>query len=291
MRRKAMNVRALLVVSLVAIVTLPASAALTLLTGPSGASHVNNLVTNGSFENGAPSPAGSKYYWATGSSYTPFSVPSGWQSAGTPNTYATWGNDGPGTPHTQFSDNLPDGANSVYFGNADTTVNQPPTWNADGTVSFPAAPTFSPVYGGPCQLWQTVSTNTSPAPSYLLSFWASGEAALTSAFNTDGIFGLKVTNVLPGDPIQYLTAPGGNGLVGKSIRYDYSFVPLNPLLPVTVEFTNWGHLNLNANQYATELVIDDVIVNPVPEPATLTMLAVVGLAVFTRRRLSSKPMM
>src|SRR5687768_16274713 len=212
-----MFARALLGVLVICIGTIPAFAGLTLLTGPSGATHVNNLVTNGSFETGAPTPAGSKYYWATGTTLTsfPFSVPTGWQSAGTQSTYATWGNDGPGTPHTQFSDVLPDGANAVYFGNSDTAVDQSPGWNSDGTVSFTGDPTFTPSYGGPCRLWQTVNTDTFVAPSYLLSFWASGEAALNSAFAIDSVFGLKVTNVLSGDPIQYLTAPGGNGLVGK----------------------------------------------------------------------------
>ena len=38
----------------------------------------------------------------------------------------------------------------------------------------------------------------------------------------DGIFGLRITNV-PGDPIQYLTAGGGLGMLGQSHVYHYDF--------------------------------------------------------------------
>jgi hypothetical protein len=260
-----------------------ARAGLTLLTSPPPVGGTN-LVSNGSFEIGAPVTPGNKYYWATGTTLNnfPFAVPSGWQSSGASQSYASWGNDN--APHIQFSDTLPDGNNAVYFGNAETTVSQPPNYNPDGTVSFPAPPTFSPQYGAPVQLWQTVPTNTSPAPSYRLSFWASGEAALFGAFPQPSIFGLRVTNTLPGDPIQYLTSPNGTGGFPASIRFDYDFVPLNTSLPVTIEFTNWGHLGPNS----TELALDDVSVRAiVPEPGMSWMvLAVTGRILCGRRRRS-----
>jgi hypothetical protein len=275
----------LLALAPLALVAANASGSLTLLNAPPPASSSGNLVTNGSFEQGAPAIAGNKFYWATGTTLTsfPFAAPGGWQSAGTAATYASWGRDGPFNS-IQLSDNLPDGQNAVYFGNAGTTIDQPATFNPDGTVSFPASPTFTPQYGGPCRLWQSVPTHLTPAPSYRLSFWASGEAARFAAYPSDGVFGLRVTNVLPGDPIQYLAAPGGQSTLGASHRFDFDMVPLNPLLPITVEFINWGHLNIAGNEVGTELVIDDVIVNaaiPAPSAAALPVLA---LALSTRRR-------
>ena len=126
-----------------------------------------------------------------------------------------------------------------------------------------------------------------PAPSYILSFWTSGEdtgSAPATPFTGDGIFGLRVTNVLAGDPTIYLTTPSGLSSLGTSVRYEFSFVPLNPLSPVDVEFINWGHFSLNGNPLATELVLDDVIVNAVvPEPGMLGIAGVVIISALATR--------
>lgn len=266
----------------------PAAATLNLLAGPQQGTHVGNLVTNGSFETGAPAPNTAGYYWATGTGNAPFSVPPGWTSSGGPLNYALWYSTGSGPYQTNYSDNLPDGVSGLYFGNLTTTIDKTPTWNGNGTVSFPSAPTFTPTYGQPVRLVQTVPTNTNIAPAYILSFWVSGEDA---AFNQwiDGLFGLRVTNVLAGDPIQYLTTTGGQGSLGKSIRYEYQFTPLNPLAPVDIEFINWGHLNgwpgSAGNTFTTELVLDDVIVNTVPGPGAVgPALGAIGLVGVIRRR-------
>ncbi len=264
-----------------------AAASLTLLSGPQQGTHTGNLVTNGSFEIGAPPPNAFGFFWATGTSSAPFAVPTGWSSAGGPSNYARWYSTGTGPYQTNFSANLPDGAQGLYFGNLTTTIDQAPTWNANGTVSFPAAPNFSPVYNQPVRLWQSVPTNTNIAPAYILSFWVSGEDT-SSAQWTDGLFGLRVSNVLPGDPIQYLATPGGQTSLGSSIRFEYQFTPINPSLPVTVEFLNWGHINgypgSSANLFTTELVLDDVIVNAIPAPATAPLAAAALLLASRRRR-------
>ena len=206
-----------------------------------------------------------------------------------------WGNDATVPQSLQGSDGLPDGDAALYFGNgAPVLVSQPPTFNANGTVSFPAPPTFTTFYSPvPVTLTQSINTPANPSPSYSFSFWVSGEGAVNGQqFTERGIFGLQVTNVLSGDPIQYLTVPNGVGnSFGVSHLYEYTFTPLNPLLPVDIKFINWGHLDLTAyggSNFTTELVLDDVIINSVPEPGTFAMLgfgvlALVGCRTLRRR--------
>ncbi len=270
---------------LVAATTLPVHASLTLLSGPQTCTHAGNLVTNGSFENGSPGPGmANVQYWATGTTNTPFAVPPGWSSSGPAANYAQWGADSVSSPWSlRSSATLNDGNVGMYFGNGITTFDQAPTFNADGSVSYPATPNSSK--GAPVSLWQSVPTHLSPAPSYCLGFWVSGEDAAVPPGWHEGVFGLKVTNVLAGDPTQYFAVPIGSGPQGAARWYEFSFVPLNPLAPVTVEFLNWGHVDMNAYGlgFATELVLDDVIVNAVPEPVSLGLL-VSGCVLMLRRR-------
>ena len=281
-----------------------AHAQLTVLTGPQVGTHAGNLVTNGSFEyrNAAnqpgPGSTGSTVFWATGTAATPFAVPYGWTSSGGTNTYATWGGN-LGTPIThRGSAPLPDGQNAMYFGNGQgATTSLAPQFGANGEVTFAGTPVISPPGGSfpvPCTLSQTVNTHLTPAPSYILSFWVSGEGAFPGGpppmpptlYGPDGIFGLRVTNTQAGDPMRYFVVPSGAGYFGSSLRLEFSFVPMNPLLPVTVEFTNFGHFNLVpfGGSGTTELVLDDVIVNAVPAPGCGVVLGCVGIGMVRRRR-------
>ena len=263
-----------------------AKGSLTLLSGPPSGTHVGNLVANGSFEIGAPPDGfGNSVYWANAAA-SPYAVPPGWTSTG-PNSIARWGNDGPTPYRLRFSDVLPDGRAAMYFGTTkNATVSQPPTFNPNGTVTFPSTPVFSTPAGAPVTLRQTVNTPLTPAPSYYLSFWVSGEENATVQGNTGvGIIGLKMTNVLPGDPIQWLAVPNAVAY-GLSQVYQYSFTPLNALLPVDIGFIHWGGMDLSAygmSPFGTQPILDDVIVNALPEPASLVLLGLGGLAIFRKR--------
>jgi len=176
----------------------------------------------------------------------------------------------------------------MYFGNgggAQTSL--APTFHADGRVTFSGTPTMTTPMGAPAVLQQSIPTNTNLAPYYPFSFWASGEFAQNGAGGApDGIFGLRVTNVLPGDPMQFFTVPGGTTALGMSHQFNFDLVPLNPLLPIDIEFYNWGHFDLTAYgglAFTTELVIDDVMINTAPEPASLGLVAL-GALVLRRRR-------
>ncbi len=268
--------------------TATAHASLTLLpAGPMLGTHAGNLVTNGSFENPSGGPGPLLVNWATGSTGTPFAVPPGWSSSGSPNSYAVWGRDGVSSFRIRNSDVIPDGGNALYFGNGQGAIpSLPPTFNPSGEVTFPGTPTIStaPGFPNPVKLWQTVNTHLAPASSYILSFWVSGES---SGFPgpggmSDGIFGFKATNTEVGDPTRYFVVPaGGTSTFGASKRFEFTFTPLNPSLPVMLEFTNFGHFSLNGG--TTELVLDDVIINPVPAPS-VGALGALTLALAARRR-------
>ncbi len=268
-----------------------AGAQLTLLpSGPQIGTHVGNLVTNGSFElpGGGPGPA--QPFWATGTANTPLAVPPGWTSSGPSTNYAVWGRDAGSPFRLRNSGVLPDGGNALYFGNGQGAVTSlQPTFNPSGEVTFAGTPVILPplpTFPTPVVLTQTVPTNATPAPSYILSFWVSGEGAGSGGPGIpDGIFGLRVSNTVAGNPYRYFAVPGGGAAYGAGLRLEFSFTPINPSLPVTLEFTNWGHFNLNPYGMGTttELVLDDVIVNPVPAPASGLVLAA-GLIVARRRR-------
>lgn len=259
-----------------------AHAALTLLPSAAPLTHAGNLVTNGSFEIGAPA-LGSPVFWANPLNPT-YSVPPGWSSSGTSQTYATWGGSGVPGIGIRGSAPFPDGPSGLYFGNLVTDVSLTPNFLANGRVTFPGTPVFTPSFGAPCILEQTVNTQLSPATSYMFSFWTSGEDA---GFPTNtyglGVMGLQVTNVLPGDPMQYLSIPSASSPTNSRV-YTFSFVPLNPSAPVTIRFFNWGHIGTvggAAYPFTTELVLDDVIINAVPAPGALGLFVAASL---TRRR-------
>jgi hypothetical protein len=251
-----------------------AQAALT-LTGPLNLSHSGNLVQNGSFED-HPNGGATIYYWAAGTASTPFAQPAGWVTNGASLNYAEWGNT---AVFPTSSAPLPDGTSGLYFGNGlMASISQTPAFNADGSVTFSSAPTIIPKYSPPVTLSQTL-TGLNTGTTYGLTFWTSGEDATTNVFTHDGFFGLDVT----GYSTVYLAAPSGLSALGQSHVYNFTFTPVSS--NTTITFTNWGHPNGSMPGWtfpgtATELVLDDVIVNVLPEPSSLALLSLGALAMF-----------
>ena len=264
-----------------------AHASLTFNTTPPTLSHASNLVVNGSFEIGAPA-YGTQVLWAQGATGGP-NVPPGWSASGTASTYASWGSDGLPTQGIRGSAVLPDGQNGLYFGNLFTDVDVAPVQHPDGRVTFASAPTFTPQFGAPVILSQTINIPANPAPSYQISFWVSGEDAASAGSWARGVMGFRMTNVLAGDPIQYLSIPSGSAASGsiQSRLYAFDFTPINPLLSCDIQFINWGHVTTIggvSSAFTSELVLDDVIINAVPAPASSLLLACAAGAATRRRR-------
>lgn len=258
-----------------------AQAALT-LTGPLNLSHSGNLVQNGSFED-HPDGGVTIHYWAAGTASTPFAQPAGWVTNGASLNYAQWGNT---AVFATSSAPLPDGTSGLYFGNGlMAAISETPTFNADGSVTFISpTPTIVPKYSPPVTLSQTL-TGLNTGTTYGLTFWASGEDAATTGFTHDGFFGLDVT----GYSTVYLAAPSGLSALGQSHVYNFTFTPVSS--NTTITFTNWGHPNGSMPGWtfpgiATELVLDDVIVNVIPEPGSLALFSLGALALihYTVRR-------
>ena len=233
------------------------------------ASQSGNLIQNGSFETrNAGDPAissnvnwsgvqGSHIALVQGAGAV-YGIP-GWTQTSAVGAYGIWGSGA-----ARGGATCADGVACLYFGSWFTTPSVAPVFNANGTVGFSSAPTFSnfsPLITAPTTLSQVLS-GLVVGNDYLLDFWASGEDNTTSRI-LPGVFGLSI-----GSDSVYLTAPStGSVFNSASIRYNVKFKATSSI--ETLSFMNWGHVTTSS----TELILDDVRLNAIPEPNALALAA------------------
>jgi hypothetical protein len=185
-----------------------------------------------------------------------------------------------------------DGKNLLYFGNYELVTGAPaPAYNPTSGEYIPSASVPAAIAGlswlpgtgalagltvtAPITLSQTV-TGLVPGAKYEMEFWVTGEdGGPGNGFEADGIFQLNL-----GPTLKYwLIAPGTGKIhgLGETERYHVKFTATSTSMPIS--FINYGHIhpfnnpNMPASWYtggvatgtqkATELALDDVIINPV----------------------------
>jgi hypothetical protein len=257
-----------------------------------------NLVANGSFETGGPSTGNQVSLFWTRPCNNP-NLPSSWTADGDQSSYGFWGFY-KGSDAAQYNQQLNsvtcdntlqtvfdtdmltaagDGDNLMYFGNYNVTINGPaPAYNTITGEYIPRTqvPTAAAAIGWtnygqggailkPVTLSQTVNALT-VGNYYELEFWVTGE----NEIGPGGIFQLEI-----GGKKFWLTTPGpedpnGYGF-GTSERYHLMFQATAVSMPLV--FINYGHFGkganpvmapwwgASANNYTSELALDDVIIN------------------------------
>jgi hypothetical protein len=255
-----------------------------------------NLIRNGSFESraaGDPALPTVLFWSGQPNLRTPFffglippvanSAPTAvipdWTQSSGPGAYGLWGPSSGG-----FSAPCSDGIGCLYFGNWSTVAAPAPTFNSDGTVGFATTPTFTNTVAlnqPPTVLSQTLTGLTIGA-TYLLDFWTTGEFdnGQTGLFPDPGVFGLRI-----GGDSLFLTVPTVNSVFhADNVRYYVVFSATSAV--EILSFTNWGHIipSSTAPTTRTELILDDVIVNRVSEPASVALLAAALVGLCTLRR-------
>jgi len=205
-------------------------------------SGVNNLLLNGSFENGC---AGGGYFCPNSSQY----------SCNLTHWVCTGGGD---STYAQIWNNIltivPEGNIALYFGNqlcraCSPLLNDTSCLIKDSCTiaGIPAGyPLNTPGYGGinGVNLKQTV-TGLIIGNIYVLEFWAGGEFLGGNPY--EGLFALDV-----GFGNTFLKDKSSPPATGTGTRYIVEFIATSS--SHTIKFTNWGHIC----QGCTELVLDDV---------------------------------
>jgi hypothetical protein len=222
--------------------------------------NVNNLILNGSFENGC---GASQYYCPASNGYA-CNITDWTCTDGGPMTYAQM--------FSSAWNVVPDGQLSAYFGSyyayntCSGNVNDISCISDSQCVALYNSPVGHPItqvgYGDTLgmSLSQTVNGLT-PGAIYELEFWTGGEGA----FGLEGIFGLDIG--FGYTMLRCVNTPLGN--LGKVYIVEFAATSTSH----TIKFTNWGHICSSC----TELVLDNVRLYTVAElDPSVAPCAVVG---------------
>ncbi|GJM16656.1 MAG: hypothetical protein DHS20C13_19830 [Thermodesulfobacteriota bacterium] len=276
-----------------------------------------NLVFNGSFEEPhledgtdfdgfLPGIDGDGYYYLSpNTTLTPVATPDRWTTTGGGvDTYSRWGNNINALPAAglpiagqAWSSTEINGERSIYLGNfTPAEISEVPQYMSNGEVVFTSPPTIilRPEYGPqPMTITQTV-TGLVPDGVYRMSFWVSGEwsnegfaSSPNGATAGDGIMGVQ----LEGYDLLYLAVPAGNSaepvdaphVFGTDEFHVYTLEFVATATEMNVSFINWGHFGSTEGTIgwtrgqATELIMDDVIINAISLPVNVPTLSVWGL--------------
>jgi len=230
---------------------------------------VNNLMVNGGFENGCTT---GQYYCPNSSGYSCDFT--GWTCTGGGNGTYAQALDG------SYDSYVVEGNYAAYFGSSfcnlcnatqgDTSCLGDSLCTATGID--PGYPYNTVDFGGVIgmTLQQTVS-GLSPGNTYVLEFWAGGEAT-PSYFRSAGLFAVDVGfgNIFLRDQP---TSPASAD-IGTRFIIEFNATSASH----TIKFTNWGHICSDC----TELVVDDVNLYTVAElSAAVTPCYILPTAIFT----------
>ncbi len=229
-------------------------------------SGINNLVSNGSFENNDCDSISYPHSFCPNSSHYYCDIVNWTCTGGGTGTYANVFD----TSRTI----VPQGIKAVYFGNsfahicdsifADTSC----IYDVGCTVSgFPAGYPYSNLaWGGNLgiSLEQTINGLVT-GNVYVLEFWAGGEAN----FGSRGVFAVDV-----GFGNVFLQCTDTPHLTGIGRRYIIQFIATST--SHTIKFTNWGHFG-GLGTHNTELVLDDVRLYTLAEMSAMVPTCSVGL--------------
>lgn len=231
-------------------------------------SNVNNLLVNGSFENGNCN--GSGYFCPNATFYNCNFT--GWTcTGGGSNTYAH--------ASDNFFSMVNDGMYAAYMGNyycnACSNIVDDTSCVTDSACTInplPAGfPTNTVIYGNNTgvSIEQTV-TGLTPGATYVLEFWAGGEGNI---WPNRGLFGVDV-------------GFGDTLLRNKQTRASSTDIGTRYLIEFmansathTIKFTNWGHICADC----TELILDDVKLYTLNElnPTVTPCLGINPIALFS----------
>ena len=155
----------------------------------------------------------------------------------------------------------------------------------DGNAEYAFGAYFPMPVSNPTVLYQDIATT--PGQEYLVSFWIQHSNVSdpgTDVYMNGHFAGVETLNLVGGVTFFEGVGPGG-GMDANIMDHDYAWRFMTQYTTTVTATGTTSRLEFqgynNNNDYWH---LDDVSVTPVPEPFTVTLAAVGGLALLRRRR-------